>query len=407
MNTNTLSSSAACRTAASPQRTPWAARAVLRLLGSLRHGALQLRLPDGATLLYGDGSPPATLALHDWSVCGALLRRGDIGFAESYIAGGWETDDLGRLLELLARNRAALQEVLHGSSWGTWLYRLRHLWRRNSRAGSRRNIHAHYDLGNDFYVLWLDPGMTYSSALFAGAAGLEAAQDAKYERVLQELALQPGQQVLEIGCGWGGFAERAARRGLQVTGLTLSEAQLDYATRRLARAGMAPRAALHLQDYRDWQGSADAVASIEMFEAVGEQYWPDYFAAVARALKPGGRACIQSITIAEEEFERYRRSTDFIQQYVFPGGMLPSPGAFREHAARAGLRVVNTLAFGTDYASTLRLWRERFEARLEEVLAMGFDQRFIRIWRFYLAYCEAAFLSGSTDVIQFTLVREG
>lgn len=391
---------------AAPARAPWPARAVLRLLARLRHGALQLRTPDGATLVFGDGSAPVTLALHSWSVCSALLRKGDIGFAETYIAGDWETDDLAGLLHTLARNRSALEQVLHGSRWGTLLYRLRHLLRRNSRAGSRRNIHAHYDIGNSFYALWLDPSMTYSSALFAGTGELELAQWAKYDRVLDELQLQPGQRVLEIGCGWGGFAERAARRGLQVEGLTLSTEQLDYAAARLARTGLASRAELQLQDYRDWQGSVDGVASIEMFEAVGEDYWPDYFATVARALKPGARACIQTITIADAEFERYRLGTDFIQQYIFPGGMLPSPSKFRAQAEGAGLRVVNALHFGPDYARTLQLWRERFESALPQVHAQGFDLRFERIWRFYLAYCEAAFLSGSTDVVQFTLVKD-
>ncbi|MGB9991537.1 class I SAM-dependent methyltransferase [Massilia sp. SM-13] len=387
-------------------RPPWTARPVLRLLGRLRHGTLHLRMPDGATLVFGDGSAPATLVLHRWSVFGALLRRGDIGFAEGYIAGDWETDDLAHLLHTLARNRSVLGGALHGSRWGTWLYRLRHLLRRNSRAGSRRNIHAHYDIGNDFYKLWLDASMTYSSALFKGAASLEEAQWAKYDRVLDELALQPGQHVLEIGCGWGGLAERAARRGLRVDGLTLSVEQLDYAAARMARTGLSGRTQLRLQDYRDWHGEVDGVASIEMFEAVGEDYWPAYFAAVARALKPGARACIQTITIADEEFERYRRSTDFIQQYIFPGGMLPSPSTFREQAERAGLRVANAFHFGHDYARTLQLWRERFEACLPQVRGQGFDQRFERIWRFYLAYCEAAFLSGSTDVVQFTLVKD-
>jgi cyclopropane-fatty-acyl-phospholipid synthase len=292
------------------------------------------------------------------------------------------------------------------------VHRIRHLLNRNTRAQARRNIHAHYDLGNAFYALWLDPTMSYSSTLLPAHATPHApltereladGQVAKYRRVLDELQLRQPGRILEIGCGWGGFAEIALASGHGVDGLTLSTEQLEYARTRLARSS--GRWDLRLQDYREEQGQYDAIASIEMFEAVGEAYWPSYFATLKRCLRPGGRACVQTIVIDDALFERYRVGTDFIQQYIFPGGMLPSPSAFRREAQRAGLAVVNELAFGPDYARTLATWRERFHARLDAVRALGFDERFVRIWDFYLAYCEAAFARRSTDVVQFTLVH--
>jgi len=386
---------------------PAAARVALRAMRKLQIGTLDVRLPDGSTHRFGQGGPHAHLTLVNWNVCAAALRSGDIGFAESYLAGDWHTDDLASLLDVMVRNRTLLEQVFYGSWWGRLLHRLRHLRNSNSKEGSRRNIHAHYDLGNAFYRLWLDRTMTYSSALFDSAdqsQDLAEAQQTKYRRVLSELHVTPGQRVLEIGCGWGGFAELAMREaGVSVTGLTLSTEQLAYATERLERAGLTPRADIRLQDYRDLSGQFDAIVSIEMFEAVGEAYWPEYFACLKRTLKPGGRACVQSITIADALFERYRSSTDFIQQYIFPGGMLPSPTIFAEQAARAGLRVSAQFRFGADYARTLRAWREAFRAHLPEVRAQGFDERFIRTWDFYLCYCEAAFANGNTDVIQFTL----
>jgi cyclopropane-fatty-acyl-phospholipid synthase len=397
-----------------PSRYPAHARFALRLLARMKHGRLDVRFPDGQRAVYGasNAEPRADLRLANWKAFGAALASGDIGFAESYIAGDWSTSDIGQLLAYFIRNREAAEDVVYGSFLGRLVYRLRHLANRNTKSRARRNIHAHYDLGNDFYALWLDPTMTYSSALFARSASphvpaddteLIDAQHAKYQRVLAELALPPQSRVLELGCGWGGFAETAARAGHEVTGLTLSTEQLGYARARLADAGLA--AELRLQDYRDVGGSYDGIASIEMFEAVGEAYWPSFFAALNRCLVPGGRACVQSIVIADALFERYRRGTDFIQQYIFPGGMLPSPSAFRAQAARAGLQIVAEHAFGADYARTLASWRQRFLARLDAVRALGFDERFIRIWDFYLGYCEAAFACGNTDVIQFTLVR--
>jgi len=386
---------------------PAAARFVMRLLTRLSIGTLEVRLPDGHTQRFGRGEPCAHITLSNWNVCRAVLKSGDIGFAESYIANDWHSDDLCALIDLMVRNRTLIEEVIYGSWWGRLLYRIKHLRHRNTRGGSKRNIHAHYDIGNAFYQLWLDDTMTYSSALYEAPAEHESladAQRAKYRRMLEQLKLAPGGQVLEIGCGWGGFAEFAVREAaVNVTGVTLSTEQLAYAQQRMANAGLSPHADLRLQDYRDITGQFDAIVSIEMFEAVGEAFWPSYFTCLKRSLKKGGRACVQTITIADPLFERYRRSSDFIQQYVFPGGMLPSPSVFHAQARRAGLRVVEQLAFGQDYARTLRAWRLAFRARLSEVREQGFDERFIRIWDFYLCYCEAAFANANTDVMQFTL----
>jgi len=357
-----------------PPGIPAAARTVLRLLARLQHGSLTLQLPDGALRHFGPGGAPhGAIVLHNWKVCGAALRSGDIGFAESYIAGNWSTPHLTDLLKLLIANRHAVESVVYGSWAGRLASRLRHLLRRNTRAGSKKNIHAHYDLGN---------------------------------RALLETRVQPGERVLEIGCGWGALAEMAATEfGASITGVTLSTEQLAFANARLERLGVpAAQRDLRLQDYRDIADAPfDAICSIEMVEAVGREYWPTYFQAVARLLKPGGRACIQSIVIDDRLFERYIGSTDFIQQYIFPGGCLPCQREFRREAEAAGLTVTEELAFGFDYAETLKRWRERFIAERAQILAQGFDQRFLHIWEFYLAYCEAAFAMGDIDVVQYTL----
>jgi len=375
-------------------------RTVFELLEKVRGGMLEVRLPDGSSALFGDGDHGVTLQVHDEAMFPMVLARGDIGLAEAYLDGYWDSPDVAGLLALLARNREVLRKAVYGSWRQLLSARLRHWLNRNSRAGSKRNIMAHYDLGNDFYQLWLDPGMSYSSALYTEAKqSLESAQDTKYRRILRRLAPTPGQRILEIGCGWGGFAEMAVHAGVEVTGLTLSPAQLEWAQRRV------PQADLRLQDYRDIRESFDHIVSIEMFEAVGERWWPSYFASVAKALKPGGKALIQSITIDDGLFGAYRKGTDFIQQYVFPGGMLPSRSAFRAAAARQGLVVRNEYAFGVDYARTLREWGQAFEARWPQIARMGFDEHFRRLWRFYLAYCEAGFLAGNIDVVQFELAH--
>ncbi len=393
-----------------PSDMPAAARSGLRLLQRIDHGTLLLELPDGRVLPLGRGGlPHASMRLHNWKVFGAVLRSGDIGLAETYIAQDWSTPHLADLLRLLIANRHSLESLVYGAWWGRLAYRLRHLLNRNTRAGSRRNIHAHYDLGNDFYQLWLDPSMNYSSAWFEGdlQGDLTQAQNAKVRRALRSAGVREGSRVLEIGCGWGALAEMAAGEfQAQVTGVTLSTEQLAYGRRRLDAAGLASRADLRLQDYRDVQDEPyDAICSIEMFEAVGQAYWPSYFETVARLLKPGGRACVQSIVIDDDLFDRYVRGTDFIQQYVFPGGCLPSPSRFQAAAEQAGLRVEASFAFGSDYGETLRRWHQAFVRQRHEVQAQGFDPAFMRTWAFYLAYCEAGFDTGNIDVVQFTLVK--
>jgi cyclopropane-fatty-acyl-phospholipid synthase len=408
-----------------PPSAPAAARAVFALMRRLEHGQLDVQLPDGQVVHFTGAHSPelrAGIRLRNWNVCQAALKSGDIGFAESFIDGDWSTPDLARLLELFIANRDSIEAVIYGTWWGSLLYRVKHLFNRNTRTGSKKNIHAHYDLGNAFYRLWLDPTMTYSSAWFEQSQGsqredaarrdtaLDEAQWAKVRRALNEVRLAPGQRLLEIGCGWGALAECAGREfGAEVTGVTLSTEQLAFGQQRLAAAGLAERTELQLKDYRDLnaEGEArfDAIASIEMFEAVGREYWPSFFDTVSRQLKPGGRACIQTITIRDELFERYVRSTDFIQQYIFPGGLLPSRSAFMDAAEKAGLVVERCLDFGVDYAETLARWRTRFLQQEHAVRELGFDTRFMRIWEFYLAYCEAAFATGNTSVMQVTLRR--
>ncbi len=416
---NTTAAPLLSPSAAAPRRTPARARRVLNLLERLPHGQLDLEQPDGRLLHLPrppSGAADAHCVLHDWQALERTLKSGDIGLAEGYIAGEWDSPDLAALLRLCMANRDHVQSLVYGSWWGRLGYRLRHLLQRNTRAGSARNIHAHYDLGNDFYRLWLDPGMSYSAAWFQGRTGqalrnadLQEAQQAKLRRTLDEVRLQPGQRLLEIGCGWGGLAEAAAQEfGARVTGVTLSREQLVWGQQRMQQAGLADAVELRYQDYRDLPARHagepfDAIVSIEMFEAVGREYWRGYFQTLRDCLKPGGLACIQTITLREDLFARYLRSTDFIQQYIFPGGLLPSIPAFEQEARRAGLVVERRMAFGRDYAETLRRWRQSFEVRLEAVRAQGFDERFVRIWTFYLAYCEAAFDTGNTDVVQFTL----
>jgi cyclopropane-fatty-acyl-phospholipid synthase len=397
-----------------PPKPPAAERAVTRMLAQLSGDCLHLHTPS-QSLHLGEvcaTRAASTLTVHDSAVFGQVLRSGDIGFAESYLQGQWSTPDLPALLALLMRQRHAFEGAVYGSFWGSLAYRLRHALRRNSRAGSRHNIHAHYDLGNAFYALWLDESMSYSSAWWDGDPNLTLAQaqQRKMERALDEAGVRQGSKVLEIGCGWGALAGLAAQRGAQLTGVTLSTEQLSWAQEHLARAGQLAQTDLRLQDYRDL-GSAgtqyDAIVSIEMIEAVGQAYWPSYFQTLKSCLAPGGRACIQSILIEHVRFERYAQSTDFIQQYIFPGGMLPSDAVFRAQAQAAGLQVVKAQAFGADYARTLALWRASFLAQTERVGALGFDTRFLRLWDFYLAYCQAAFETGQTDLVQYTLAHGG
>ncbi len=390
----------------SRRTAPSSARLLLGLLKQLRVGRLDLVTPQGEALQFEGRShgAKAALRINDWKACAAILRHGDIGFAEAYRDGLLDTPDLAAVLQVVLQNEAVLEPTIFGGALSNAWHWLRHRLRRNSRAGSRRNIHAHYDLGNEFYSLWLDPSFTYSSAYFAGdhSKSLENAQHAKYQQILDTLHLTPGIRVLEIGCGWGGFAEYAGTRGIAVHGVTISAAQLAFAQERTrGLAGVE----LELRDYRDLTGQYDAVVSIEMFEAVGEAYWPAFFATVRDRLKAGARAAVQTITIDERHFLRYRAGSDFIQQFIFPGGMLASPERFAAQAQRQSLKTTGSVYFGTDYAETLRRWRSAFEASLNEVRNRGFDEAFIRIWRLYLCYCEAAFDAGRISVMQTCLER--
>jgi cyclopropane-fatty-acyl-phospholipid synthase len=388
---------------------PLAARVVLAAAARLEVGSLTLTMPDGRQqhVVGHRPGPDAAIQIRDWRFFARIVRGGDMAFAEAYMDGCFDTPDLPALLTLGALNQAALERAFQATWLRRAVWRLLHLRRHNSRRGSARNISAHYDLGNDFYALWLDRSMTYSSALFGTnrQQSLEQAQEAKYARILDQLGVRQGDSILEIGCGWGGFAELAARRGARVHGITISREQLDYARARLERQDLARDAKLEFRDYRDVQGQYDHIVSIEMIEAVGEKYWPRYFAAVARHLRPGGKALIQAITIADHAFEHYRRGTDFIQRYIFPGGMLLSRQKLAEQARAAGLKLADAYGFGQDYARTLSAWLERFDKASDKVLQKGFDERFQRMWRFYLAYCIAGFSTGRTDVLQAELVH--
>lgn len=389
-------------------KAPASAKAVLLALLQLKGGSAAIALPDGRVLLFGDGSgPQVDFRIRSYHFARRVLKNGDIGFAEGLMAGEWESNDLSALLTLLASNVERFTRLLEGGPLGKAVHWLRHLSNANTKSGSRRNILAHYDLGNAFYSAWLDASMTYSSARFdAQVRDLEAGQRAKYKALAEHLDLKAGDHVLEIGCGWGGFAEFAAREyGARVTGITISDEQLAYARARMEKAGLTDRVEIRRQDYRDVEGQFDKVASIEMFEAVGEKYWPAYFAKIANVLKPGGRAGLQIITIRDELFDTYRKRADFIQRYVFPGGMLASVERLREETTKVGLVWREVEAFGQSYADTLAEWAKRFKAKWTDIHALGFDERFKQLWLFYLSYCEAGFRTGRTDVVQLELAK--
>ncbi len=390
---------------------PWHAKAVLSLLQKIQAGTLKLYSPSGELYTF-KGSQlglEANIHIHDWNVCKACLKAGDIGFSEAYIDGLWDSSDIQTLLRLFLANRNVIETAIYGSWWGRLGYRIKHWLNKNSKSGSKKNIHAHYDIGNAFYSLWLDPSMTYSSACFDHQdIPLIEAQQKKYQRIIDSLNLQQGEKILEVGCGWGGLMEAATLQGIDIDCLTISQEQAKYAkdrVNRLSTKAAQGHAEIFIQDYRDHHEQYDGIASIEMFEAVGEAYWPSYFAMINRCLKPGKKACIQTIVIADELFDKYRNSSDFIQQYVFPGGMLPSIEKFKIAAKKQGLVVESIYSFGQDYQKTLCLWHEKFNQQLDQVKAQGFDQRFIRLWNLYLMYCAAGFAEKSTDVIQFTLSK--
>ena len=393
-----------------PLKSDYSTKTILSLLSQLKNGYLKMTLPNGQVREFGDkaSSLQADIQIFDWNVFKGLMSHGDIGFAESYIRGDWDSSNLKTILELAIRNRTILDKAIYGTWLGSIFYRVKHWLRDNSKSGSRKNIHAHYDLGNAFYSLWLDPSMSYSSAWFSGGTkqALGDAQKAKIQRILSCVETNLDDHILEIGCGWGGVMEEALLSGRSITGLTLSREQKVFAENRLQSIESAtskPHFEVRLQDYRDCQEQFDGIASVEMFEAVGEKHWPQYFETIAKCLKFGRKACIQTIVIADDLFERYRHSTDFIQQYVFPGGMLPSRDSFKAAAAKAGLQIENEFAFGADYAKTLCIWRDNFNQKLQEIRELGFDETFIRLWNFYLMYCAAGFSERNIDVVQFTL----
>jgi cyclopropane-fatty-acyl-phospholipid synthase len=394
-----------------PQLTV-AARIVLRRLDGLRTGRLAVRLPDGAILNFGvpDASPEAEVAVHDWRFFGRLLRGGDIGGGEAYVDGDWSSPDPVAVVRLFIANESELSPSPVLGALGRLRDRLLHLTRSNTRSQARRNIHAHYDLSNEFYSLFLDRSMTYSSAVFHHHdESLVHAQRLKYRMIAAKAGLRRGDHVLEIGCGWGGFAEYAAGEfGCRVTGITLSSEQARYARDRMRRLGIEDRVEVLQSDYRDMQGHFDAIISIEMLEAVGHRYLDGYFAACDRLLRPNGRLVVQVITIPDREYDRYRRGMDWIRKYIFPGGHLPSLGAMQGSIARRTDFIVEHLEdIGTHYATTLRRWRARFWRRIDDVRGLGFDDRFIRTWDFYLATCEAAFTERKLGTLQLVLARSG
>ena len=385
---------------------------VLAPLANAKTGVLSLTLPNGNSITFGD-TPHARLnphvRLHNWKAVRKAFTGGSLGWSEAYMDGDWDCDNLAALIEWVVINESHVGGTLDSGRLNQWVQAWRHRRNANSKRGSRRNIAYHYDLGNEFYEQWLDPSMTYSSAYFkegSSSADLTEGQYAKYQRLIDLLGVTDGDSVLEIGCGWGGFAEQLLRqKDVALHGITLSTEQLNYARERLQKQGLDRNAEFSLTDYRDTVGHYDHIVSIEMLEAVGEQYWPTYFDTLYQRLKPGGKAAIQIITIDESRFEQYRSNPDFIQTYIFPGGMLPSPERVEQHAAKANLKMVDQKAFGTCYADTLAQWDRAFSANWPAIEPLGFDERFKRMWHYYLAYCEGGFRAGSIDVYQFVLEK--
>ena len=382
---------------------------VFDLVGKLNSGRVDFVLPDGRRF-RAEGKcpgPVAEITINNPEVFARLIREGDLGFSDAYLDGWWTTPDLQTFMDFIHADNDDMYDGFSGIAIVRAWEKVRFWFQSNSKRQALKNISHHYDLGNDFYSLWLDDTMTYSSALFnTGQESLENAQIAKYASMIDQMGVKPGDHVLEIGCGWGGFAEYAAKeRGLKVTGLTISKEQLLYAQKRIKNKGLEDKVDLKLQDYRDEKGVYDGVASIEMFEAVGEKYWPIYFETIKHCLKPGRQATLQIITVHDARWDVYRKSVDFIQKYIFPGGMLPSPTVLRQEVTKAGLRVQHSIEFGKSYSQTLRRWFDVFNDQWDTINDMGFDDRFRRMWNFYLTSCAATFESGNCDVTQITLQK--
>lgn len=382
---------------------------VFDLVCGMKHGRLDFVLPDSRVFRAQgrqDG-PAAQLIVHDPDLFSRLVREGDLGFCDAYLEGWWSTPDLQVFMDLMNADNDEIYNGFPGMIFVRGYERFRFWLRSNSRRQAKKNIAHHYDLGNEFYRLWLDRTMTYSSAKFdSGNESLEKAQLQKYASAIDQLGAKPGDHVLEIGCGWGGFAEYAAKeRGLKVTGLTISKQQHAYATARMEQAGLVDRVTIKLQDYRDERDVYDGIVSIEMFEAVGEKYWPVFFDTLRKRLKPGKAATLQIITLPEQRYKVYRRGVDFIQKYIFPGGMLPSRTILHQQVERAGLQVIRSIEFGESYSRTLRKWHVNFNEKWGAISNLGFDERFRRMWNFYLTSCASAFQSGNCDVTQITVTR--
>jgi cyclopropane-fatty-acyl-phospholipid synthase len=387
---------------------PFAVRQALWLCSKLENGRLDVRLPDKTMFQFEGGpGPQAEMIVKDLGFAKRLAKGGDVGIAEAYLQGDWETPNLTNFLELFSCNQSVMVRMMEGKPLLRFLQMARHWLRPNTKSGARRNIHAHYDLGNRFYSAWLDRTMTYSSALFDnGAKDLASAQTMKYRELAHKISLTPDTSVLEIGCGWGGFAEFAGREyGCSVTGLTISSEQYEFARKRIFEAGLADKVEIKMQDYRDEAGTFDRIASIEMFEAVGEAYWPKFFQTMRDRLIAGGFAGLQVITIHESLFAQYRRELDFIRHYIFPGGMLPTGAIMRDLGDKYGLPLMAERIFGLDYAATLAQWRDRFTAAWPNLTPLGFDERFRRMWEYYLSYCEAGFRAGTIDVRQMVFAK--
>lgn len=374
---------------------------ILSKLKNLKKGYLEVTLPNGDLIKFGDhnNEPKCDLKIKNIDLIDLAVSNGDIGFGKGYIDDMYETSNLTNLLEFLTLNQKEIEDFFYGKKLLRLFFFIKHLFRKNSQKGSKKNIQKHYDLGNDFYELWLDKSMTYSSGIFKNNSNLANSQKNKYQRILDEL--NDGPKVLEIGCGWGGFINAAQKQGYKVKGLTLSKEQLDYTNNLIAKTKSDSKAVY--QDYRLEKGKYDNIVSIEMFEAVGSQYWPKYFKKISQCLKKRGVAVIQTITINEEFYEKYAKTSDFIREYIFPGGFLPSKEIFENLANKNGLKVKNKFEFGDSYDKTLELWLENFDNVKAEILKLGFDEKFIRMWRFYLAFCMAGFRSKRIDVVQYSL----
>src|ERR1700756_1264929 len=388
---------------------PRLVRLALGFAARIKRGTLDITLPDGRILRMGglEPGPAAAMTVHNYGFAGRLVNGGEMGIAEAYLTRDWDTPDLTHFLYLFCVNHDLIRAMLADKPLIRFVQVVQHWFNRNTKRQAKRNIYAHYDIGNAFYSAWLDSSMTYSSALYEDdAADLTAAQKNKYRRLAEAIDLRPGQTLLEIGCGWGGFAEYVAKTfGAKVVGLTISKEQRDFAQKRIHEAGLAEKVEIKLQDYRDERARYDRIASIEMIEGVGEQFWPNYFSQLRDRLLPGGLAGIQAITIQDSMFQTYRREVDFIQRYVFPGGMLPSPQILKSLGERFGVPVIRERIFGQDYAKTLASWRNNFRAAWPNLIPLGFDDRFRRLWEYYLAYCEAGFLSGNIDVRQVVFAK--